>query len=80
ILEHHEYLDGSGYPFQKRGEQISLGGRIAAVADMYAALTAWRPYRERWEKNAALEEIEKSARLGRLDRRVVDHLKKLLSE
>ncbi|HDM77522.1 MAG TPA: HD domain-containing protein [Deltaproteobacteria bacterium] len=80
ILEHHEYLDGSGYPFQKRGEQISLGGRIAAVADMYAALTAWRPYRERWEKNSALEEIEKSARLGRLDRRVVDHLKKLLSE
>ncbi len=80
ILEHHEYLDGSGYPFQKRGEQISLGGRIAAVADMYAALTAWRPYRERWEKNAALEEIEKSARLGRLDRRVVDYLKKLLNE
>ena len=80
ILEHHEYLDGSGYPFQKRGSQISLGGRIAAAADMYAALTAWRPYRERWEKNAALDEIEKSARLGRLDRRVVDHLKKLLSD
>jgi len=80
ILEHHEYLDGSGYPFQKRGDQISLGGRIAAVADMYAALTAWRPYRERWEKKAALEEIEKSARFGRLDRRVVDYLKKLLSD
>ncbi len=80
ILEHHEYLDGSGYPFQKRGDQISLGGRIAAAADMYAALTAWRPYRERWEKNAALKEIEKSARMGRLDRRVVDYLKKLLRE
>lgn len=80
ILEHHEYLDGSGYPFQKRGESISLGGRIAAVADMYAALTAWRPYREKWERKAALEEIEKCARLGRLDRRVVDHLRVLMSE
>lgn len=45
LAEHHERLDGSGYPRGLRGEQISLLGRIVAVADVFDALTSDRPYR-----------------------------------
>lgn len=45
ILEHHERIDGSGYPFGLRGEQISLFGRIITVADVFDAMTSPRPYR-----------------------------------
>lgn len=43
--EHHERLDGSGYPFRLRGEQISLESRVIAIADCYAAMAEDRPYR-----------------------------------
>lgn len=46
ILEHHERYDGSGYPNQKIGENISYYGRIITVADVYDALTSKRPYHE----------------------------------
>ena len=46
IQDHHERYDGSGYPRQLAGEQISLGGRILAAADAYDALTSRGPYRE----------------------------------
>ena len=45
ILEHHERLDGSGYPHKLQGTQISLMGRIVAVADVFDAMTSDRPYR-----------------------------------
>jgi HD-GYP domain-containing protein (c-di-GMP phosphodiesterase class II) len=45
ILEHHERLDGSGYPLGLEGEQISILGRVVAVAVVYDALTTNRPYR-----------------------------------
>lgn len=45
ILEHHERLDGSGYPAKLKGAQISWMGRIVAVADVYDAMTTNRPYR-----------------------------------
>ncbi|MCS6885446.1 MAG: HD domain-containing phosphohydrolase [Acidobacteriota bacterium] len=43
---HHEHMDGTGYPFGLRGEQIPIGGRIIAVADFFDALTQKRHYRE----------------------------------
>lgn len=43
---HHERLDGSGYPYQKRGEEIDLPSRIIAVADVFQALSQKRPYRD----------------------------------
>jgi HD-GYP domain-containing protein (c-di-GMP phosphodiesterase class II) len=46
VLEHHERLDGSGYPHGLAGEQISLGGRIFAVADVVDAMLSDRPYRQ----------------------------------
>jgi PAS domain S-box-containing protein len=45
ILEHHERMDGSGYPQGLRGPDILLGSRIIAVADVFDAMTAHRPYR-----------------------------------
>jgi putative nucleotidyltransferase with HDIG domain len=48
VLQHHERWDGTGYPFGLRGEDISLGGRIFALADVFDALTSDRPYRRGW--------------------------------
>ena len=46
ILDHHEKFDGTGYPNKKAGTDISIYGRICAVADVYDALSSKRPYRE----------------------------------
>ena len=45
VLEHHERMNGDGYPFGVRGNDISLMGRITKVADVFDALTSFRPYR-----------------------------------
>ena len=44
--QHHEKLDGSGYPFQLAGEQLSIESRILTVADVFSALMGSRPYRQ----------------------------------
>lgn len=46
VLDHHEKWDGTGYPNNKLGEDISLFGRIIAIADVYDALTSDRPYKK----------------------------------
>jgi putative nucleotidyltransferase with HDIG domain len=46
VLQHHERLDGSGYPAGLRGSGIALDARILAVADVYDAMTSDRPYRK----------------------------------
>jgi HD-GYP domain-containing protein (c-di-GMP phosphodiesterase class II) len=57
ILQHHERLDGSGYPRGLRGEQIGLEARIIAVADVVEAMASHRPYRPGRGVEAALAEI-----------------------
>lgn len=51
IAEHHEHLDGTGYPNQLLGKQITITGRIVAVADVFDAMTSDRPYRPALEAN-----------------------------
>jgi HD-GYP domain-containing protein (c-di-GMP phosphodiesterase class II) len=46
VLEHHEYVDGSGYPRKLKGDQISLYGKIIGIASSYAATVSKRPFRE----------------------------------
>ncbi|MDD3846968.1 MAG: PAS domain S-box protein [Syntrophorhabdaceae bacterium] len=58
ILQHHEKLDGSGYPQGLNGGQILLEARILAVADVFEAMASHRPYRPAIGIEAALEEIE----------------------
>lgn len=56
-LQHHERYDGTGYPYQYKGDNISLFGRIMAVADVYDALTSDRPYRKGLLPSEAVEYI-----------------------
>jgi putative two-component system response regulator len=71
ILQHHERLDGSGYPLGLKGDEILLGARVLAVADVVEAMSSHRPYRAALGVEAALAEI--SAGAGALyDARVVD--------
>jgi putative two-component system response regulator len=52
-LKHHERWDGTGYPFQLRGEQIPLCARIVAIADVYDALTTKRVYKDAYTHEEA---------------------------
>jgi HD-GYP domain-containing protein (c-di-GMP phosphodiesterase class II) len=54
---HHERLDGSGYPLALKGRELSTPMRVLAVADIYEALTADRPYRRAWSTADALSII-----------------------
>ena len=59
ILQHHERLDGSGYPRGLKDEQMLLEARIIAVADVVEAMISHRPYRPALGLDAALGEIMK---------------------
>ncbi|ADU71074.1 HD-GYP domain-containing protein [Pantoea sp. At-9b] len=56
-LHHHEKLDGSGYPHGLKGEEISLFSRMAAVCDVYDAVTSDRPYRKGWTPAEAMHNM-----------------------
>jgi HD-GYP domain-containing protein (c-di-GMP phosphodiesterase class II) len=71
ILQHHERLDGSGYPRGIKGNDILLESKILAVADVVEAMVSHRPYRHALGIDAALEEITKN-RGVLYDPRVVD--------
>ena len=58
---HHERWDGRGYPEGLMGEQIPLGARIFAIADVFDALTSDRPYRRAWTRERALEYVRAQA-------------------
>ena len=79
VLQHHERLDGSGYPRGLRGEAILIGARILAVADTVEAMASHRPYRPGLGIEAALEEVQKG-REKLYDGRVVDACLRLFRE
>ncbi len=54
-IQHHERMDGTGYPYGLKGTEISLFGRIIAVADVFDALTSKRPYRDALPVEEALK-------------------------
>ncbi len=60
IFQHHERMNGSGYPRQLKGDQILIEARILAVSDVVESMASHRPYRPSLGINAALEEIEKN--------------------
>lgn len=79
VRQHHERLDGSGYPQGLKGDAIMLEARILAVADVVEAMTSHRPYRAGLGVEAALGEIRKNQ--GRFyDSEVVDACLRLFGE
>jgi HD-GYP domain-containing protein (c-di-GMP phosphodiesterase class II) len=78
VLEHHERLDGSGYPRRLSGAAISLDARILAVCDVYDALISTRVYREAWTHDRALRLLHEEAGT-KLDRRCVAALDRVLA-
>jgi HD-GYP domain-containing protein (c-di-GMP phosphodiesterase class II) len=64
---HHERLDGSGYHRGARGSELSSGGRLLAAADMFAAMTEERPYREAYSPSVAALALQEEVGAGRLD-------------
>jgi len=61
IYQHHERLDGSGYPQGLKGEEIILEARILGVADVVEAMSSHRPYRPSLGIQEALAEIEENS-------------------
>lgn len=68
---HHEYLDGSGYPFRPTAADICLQSRVLTVADTFVALTEDRPYRGGLPEREVTRILEASARDSKLDAHVV---------
>lgn len=65
---HHEKLDGSGYPFHKKGEELGIIERVMAIADIYDALTAKdRPYKKAIAPEIAISILKKEVEDGKLD-------------
>ena len=58
VLEHHEKFDGSGYPYGKKEDEISLSGYILAVADSFDAMTTNRIYKPRKSVEVAIDELK----------------------
>ena len=79
IVQHHERLDGSGYPGGLKADALSLESRILALADVVEAMSSHRPYRAAQGIGVALDEI--LAQRGRLfDAEVVDACVRLFRE
>ncbi|MFO7666932.1 MAG: PAS domain S-box protein [Desulfobacterales bacterium] len=79
VYQHHERMDGSGYPRNLKGDEILLEARIMAVADVVESMASHRPYRAALGINAALEEIEKN-RKTLYDANVADACLRLFRE
>jgi len=69
---HHEKLDGSGYPFKKAASELSIESRIIMVADIFQALAQNRPYRTALATETIVEMLKKQAEQHKLDRDIVD--------
>lgn len=77
VHDHHEHWDGGGYPRGRRGEEITIGGRILAAADAFDALTSKRAYREPMTPEDTIEFLAKhSGKL--LDPKVYDAMRVLV--
>jgi putative nucleotidyltransferase with HDIG domain len=78
VAQHHERLDGSGYPQGLKGDQVVLEARILGVADVFEAMTSHRPYRPAAPVSEAVEYIRGCAGT-KFDPLVVDAFMKVLS-
>ncbi|MBK9160451.1 MAG: HD domain-containing protein [Nitrosomonadales bacterium] len=78
--QHHERVDGTGYPYHSREGGISLEARIVAVADVFQALAQERPYRGPLEPGVILPILKEQVAIGKLDAQVVSMVEANLQE
>ena len=78
-IEHHEKWDGTGYPYGLQGDEISIEGRIVAVADVFDALTSKRPYKDAWSVEKAVAHMKDQAG-SHFDPAIIDLLVNKLDE
>ncbi len=76
VLHHHENYDGSGYPYQLKGDAIPFAARIFHVVDVYDALISDRPYKAAWTHEQAIAALKQAAGTA-FDPSVVDALEQL---
>src|SRR4051812_25474882 len=77
MLDHHERLDGSGYPRGRHGDELDLATRILSVCDVYDALVSPRVYRPAWSREQALELLRGESGIA-FDKRCVVALEHVL--
>jgi HD-GYP domain-containing protein (c-di-GMP phosphodiesterase class II) len=77
IANHHERLDGSGYPAGKSNDEITTYGRMAAIVDTYDALTSSRPHRDALNPTAALKQLL-SKHTAKLDQSLIQQFIKCI--
>ncbi|ATX82788.1 HD domain-containing protein [Mariprofundus ferrinatatus] len=73
--QHHERVDGGGYPYHAKESSLSLEARIVAVADVFQALAQDRPYRPAMTPSQIIEILEADSDAGKLDRNVIGMVK-----
>jgi putative nucleotidyltransferase with HDIG domain len=78
VLDHHERLDGTGYPRRLSAEELDLSTRILAVCDVYDALVSERVYRPAWPQERALELLRDESGSA-FDERCVDALEAVVA-
>lgn len=76
---HHERIDGTGYYLGLKKEEIPLEARLIAVADVYSALAAHRPYRRGMDKEKIVDVMYGMAKNNHLDKKLVNLILDLLS-
>ena len=79
IQQHHERLDGSGYPNKLSGDEICMGARVLAVADTIEAMATHRPYRAALGLSAAMQTLQDQAGIS-IDENVLDAAFRLMDE
>jgi putative nucleotidyltransferase with HDIG domain len=79
VADHHERWDGKGYPSGKQAEEITLGGRILAVADAYDAMTSQRIYRNPLSQEEAQQELKRYSNI-QFDNQIVEAFIFVLSQ
>jgi putative nucleotidyltransferase with HDIG domain len=71
---HHEFLDGSGYPFHIGGKKLCTGSRIMTIADIFTAMTEERPYRKCEPKDNLIAMMKNMCEEGKLDEEILEIL------
>ena len=79
IRYHHEKMDGSGYPYGLKGDEIPIVARVMAIADIYDALVTDRPYRKGMDHDRAMAIMIEDVNTGKLDIKIFDVFTQLLT-